>query len=222
MKSDFGTDQLLLTGPTSLWSIVMGKFLAAFAVFFITIIVTVLYPVLLSFHGTLDWPMIVGTYVGFVLLGASFIAIGVFISQAAEGVVGAAVLTFCALIITFIIDFLRPYMPTSDVAGLVWTIIMMMIPIFWLFRAGKKHSDYRSDCSDPGGGSGRTVVHRTRSVYGPYWKNSRMAVPHPAFFILLHRHTSLRRHSLLPQLYGILPVPDGTGSGKAAMAIGIQ
>jgi ABC-2 type transport system permease protein len=28
-------------------------------------------------------------------------------------------------------------MPTSDVAGLVWTIIMMMIPIFWLFRAGK-------------------------------------------------------------------------------------
>ena len=133
----FGTDQLLLTGPTGLWGIVLGKFLAAFAVFLATVLVTVVYPVLLSFHGRLDWAMIAGSYVGFLLIGAAFIAVGVFVSQASEGVVGAAVLTFCALMITFIIDFLQPYMPSTETAGLVWTVLLAAIPLFWLYSAGR-------------------------------------------------------------------------------------
>lgn len=133
----FRTDQLLLTGPSNLWGIVLGKYLAALTVFLITILVTAIYPILLSFHGKLEWPMILGSYVGFILLGSAFIAIGVFISQVSEGVVGAAVLTFCAIIITFIIDFMQPYMPTTELAGLVWSMIMMAIPLAWLYSAGK-------------------------------------------------------------------------------------
>ena len=136
----FSTDQLLLTGPASLWEIVMGKFLAALSVFLITIAVTFVYPILLSFHGRLDWPMIVGTYAGFILIGAAFIAIGVFISESSDGVVGAAILTFCAIIITFIIDFLQPYMPTTGISGLVWTVILMMIPLTRLYAAGKNRA----------------------------------------------------------------------------------
>jgi len=133
----FGTDQLILTGPSNLWGIVFGKFLAAYTVFLITIGVTFLYPLLLSFHGKLDWPMILGTYIGFILLGSSFIAIGVFISQLSEGVVSAAVLTFCALIITFIIDFMQQYMPAAELSGLVWAAILASIPLFWLYSAGR-------------------------------------------------------------------------------------
>jgi len=135
----FGTDQLILTGPSNLWGIVLGKFLAAYCVYLITIAVTFIYPLLLSFHGTLDWPMIAGTYTGFVLLGATFIAVGVFVSQASEGVAGAAVLTFCVLIITFIIDFMQRYMPTSDLSGLVWVAILVAIALFRLYSAGKNH-----------------------------------------------------------------------------------
>ncbi|MCD6342903.1 MAG: ABC transporter permease [Spirochaetaceae bacterium] len=133
----FGTDQLILTGPSNLWGIVFGKFLAAFTVFLITIGVTFLYPLLLSFHGKLDWPMIIGTYIGFILLGASFIAIGVFVSQSSEGIVSAAVLTFCALIITFIIDFMQQYMPATELSGLVWAAILIAIPLFWLYSKGR-------------------------------------------------------------------------------------
>ena len=133
----FGTDQLLLTGPSNLWGIVMGKFLAAYTVLLITMAVTMIYPVLLSFHGKLDWPMIFGSYIGIVLLGASFIAIGIFISQISEGVVGAAVLTFCALIITFIIDFMQQYMPVTEISGLVWSAILIAIPLFWLYSSGR-------------------------------------------------------------------------------------
>ena len=133
----FRTDQLLLTGPTPLSGIVLGKYFAALAVFLITVIITLIYPLLLSFHGSLEWAVIVGTYVGFILVGAAFIAIGVFISGAAEGVVGAAVLTFCSLIITFIIDFLRPNMPSTETAGLVWVIILAALPMLRLYTAGK-------------------------------------------------------------------------------------
>jgi len=71
------------------------------------------------------------------LLGASFIAIGVFVSQSSEGIVSAAVLTFCALIITFIIDFMQQYMPATELSGLVWAAILITIPLFWLYSKGR-------------------------------------------------------------------------------------
>jgi ABC-2 type transport system permease protein len=133
----FKTDQLLLTGPSNLWGVVLGKYLAALTVFLISVGVTVLYPVFLSFHGKLDWPMIIGTYAGFILLGGSFISIGVFVSQVSEGVVGAAVLTFCAIIVTFIIDFLQTFMPASELSGLVWMAILAGVPLIWVYSSGK-------------------------------------------------------------------------------------
>lgn len=136
-EKKFNTDQLLLTGPTGLWSIVMGKYLAAFIVFLTTIVITFLYPILLSFHGSLEWPRIIGTYIGFILMGGAFISIGVFISHIAEGIVSAAILTFCALMVTFIIDFLPSSMPTTEVSGLIWAAILCLIPILWLQFNGK-------------------------------------------------------------------------------------
>jgi ABC-2 type transport system permease protein len=133
----FGTDQLILTGPSNLQGIVFGKFLAAYTLFLITIAVTFIYPLLLSFHGKLEWPMIFGTYTGFILLGSAFIAIGVFISKLTESVAGAAILTFCAIIITFIIDFMQQYMPATELSGLVWAGILAALPLFWLYSMGK-------------------------------------------------------------------------------------
>lgn len=133
----FRTDQLLLTGPSNLWSIVTGKFLAAFMVYLITVVITVAYPVMISGHGRLEWSKIIGTYIGFVLLGGAFISIGVWVSSATEGVVGAAIVTFLALMITFIIDFLRPSMPSTEVAGLVWGGILALAVAFWVYWSSK-------------------------------------------------------------------------------------
>ncbi len=131
------TDKLLLTAPVNLWDIVLGKYFAAVIVFLITVAVTFLYPLFLSFHGKLEWSMIAGTYIGFILLGASFISVGVFVSQATEGVAGAAILTFCVLTITFIVDLLQPHMPSGETAGLVWVAILMALALFRLFSTGK-------------------------------------------------------------------------------------
>ena len=51
-----GTEQLLLTSPRSVTSIVLGKFLAAVTVILITLILSIIYPIIISFFGTVNIP----------------------------------------------------------------------------------------------------------------------------------------------------------------------
>ena len=63
------SDQLLLTSPLSLWSIVCGKFLAACAVFFLTLVCTGLYVIILSAYGNVSAIEVFVNYLGFFLMG---------------------------------------------------------------------------------------------------------------------------------------------------------
>ena len=47
------TDQLLLTAPISTKEIVFGKYLAAFGIFMVGVLITLIYPVILAFTGNL-------------------------------------------------------------------------------------------------------------------------------------------------------------------------
>lgn len=102
-ESKGGTLELLLTKPLSDWDIIMGKFLACFFLFLLSIIPTLIYyfsvyalgnPV-----GNIDTAGVMGSYIGLVLLGAVFCAIGVFSSsitrnQIVSFIVGAFVCYF--------------------------------------------------------------------------------------------------------------------------------
>ena len=70
------SDQLLLTSPLSLWSIVCGKFLAACAVFFLTLVCTGLYVIILSTYGNVSAIEVFVNYLGFFLMGCCLIAVG--------------------------------------------------------------------------------------------------------------------------------------------------
>lgn len=85
------SDQALLTSPTSLTEIVLGKFLAAFLLYFICCLIYLVYAVVISFFTTPEWPVILCTFLGTLLLGASLIAINIFISTLTESMVIAAV-----------------------------------------------------------------------------------------------------------------------------------
>ena len=116
------TDQLLITSPLSVTGIVLGKYLAAVGVFVITLLVTVLYPVMMSFFslGGLAWWEILGGYIGFLLMGSAFIAIGLFFSSTTDNQLIAAVETFAALLLIWILDYVAQSVPSSAVAGLVF------------------------------------------------------------------------------------------------------
>ena len=70
------TDQMLLTSPVSIPAIVLGKYLAAVTVFLISLVITGIFPVILSFFGTVAVAQILGSYIGFCLLCSAFIAVG--------------------------------------------------------------------------------------------------------------------------------------------------
>jgi ABC-2 type transport system permease protein len=120
-EARFRTDQLLLSSPVSITGIVLGKYLAAVGVFLATLAVTFSYPLIMSFYsmGRLAVWEIVGGYIGFFLLGASFIAVGLFISSLTENPFIAAVETFGALLFMWIIDWIQPSLPADSGSGLV-------------------------------------------------------------------------------------------------------
>ncbi|BCS80197.1 ABC transporter permease [Anaerocellum diazotrophicum] len=127
------TDQLLLTSPLKLTEIVLGKYLAAVGVFVLTIAITILYPVILSFYGDVPFGETVGAYIGFFLLGCAFISVGLFISSLTENQFVAAVVTFAALLLTWVIDWLESALPTDRTAGFVFVLILVGLIAGWLY-----------------------------------------------------------------------------------------
>lgn len=121
------TDQLLLTSPLKLRDIVLGKYFAALSVFFISIIITVLYPFILSRFGTIAIPEIFCGYVGLFLLGAAFISIGMFMSSLTENQVVAAALTFGALLFFYILENIQQILPSSRSSGIAFAIILAVL-----------------------------------------------------------------------------------------------
>ena len=76
-----GTEQLLLTAPRSVTSIVLGKFFAALIVLCIAVLFTLIYYVILMFLGTPNIKTSLVTILGFILLGAALISFGMFASS---------------------------------------------------------------------------------------------------------------------------------------------
>ncbi len=88
------SDQGLLTAPVGVFSIVMGKFLAAFLMFAIALAATLVPAVIITFFSSPDWAKIFCTFVGMLLCGGSLIAIGIFVSSLTQSQIVAAIGTF--------------------------------------------------------------------------------------------------------------------------------
>lgn len=90
------TEQLILTSPVSVFEMVMGKFLAAYTVFFVSTLISALQlPVLASYATEFNGAVAFGSLIALWLLGAAFIAVGTFFSSITESQVIAAL---CSLI----------------------------------------------------------------------------------------------------------------------------
>ena len=90
------TITFLLSAPVSVTEIVMGKFLAM--VIFLVLISSLIFLMALSLlpGGNLDFGLLISSYIGLTLLGASFAAIGLFVSCLTDQPVVAAVLSLGA------------------------------------------------------------------------------------------------------------------------------
>lgn len=120
------TDQLLLTSPLSVGDIVIGKYLASFSLFLITLAVTIFYPLILTQFGEIPAGQITATYIGFALMGGALIAIGVFVSSLTENQVIAAVGTIGILLLVWFTDWIQQGLPSGTTSGIVFAGILVL------------------------------------------------------------------------------------------------
>ena len=124
------TWEMLLTFPMRATELVLGKFLACLAFFVITLCATVTVPIMLTVLGEPDFGVILSGYLGTLLLGAYFLAIGIFFSGFCKDQIVAFVVTLLACFLIFLlgtnfaaayIDGLVPRLGTflAQVAGVI-------------------------------------------------------------------------------------------------------
>jgi len=87
-----GTLEVLMTLPVQEKEVVLGKFLAGFALLAVMLALTFNVPILVCALGDPDWGTIICGYLGSLLMGASFLAIGLFASALSENQIVAFIL----------------------------------------------------------------------------------------------------------------------------------
>ena len=107
-----GTEQLILTSPRSITSIVLGKFIAAGIIMLITEALTMMYFVILNYFGKPSLMVALSTLAGFFLLSLAYISFGMFASSITEIQIVASVITIGA----FLAMWFMPYV--NDIFGL--------------------------------------------------------------------------------------------------------
>lgn len=119
-----GTDEFLLTTPLTITSIVIGKYLAAVAVFLVMVAVTLVYPAVLYLFGEPDTGPLLSGYLGFFLLGSSFLSVGVFASSLTEDQAIAGMIGFALMILLWVLTWAAGVLPG------IWGDIARAISLF--------------------------------------------------------------------------------------------
>lgn len=117
-----GSYEMLLTLPVTFNDILVGKFLAG--VFFVAaaLVPTLAYPICVAFMGQLDWGTVAGGYMGALLLGSAFTAVGLFASSLTRNqiiafMVGMAICFTLTLIDKMLFFFPRPMLGVIGYLG---------------------------------------------------------------------------------------------------------
>ena len=107
------TEQLLLTAPVSIPSMVMGKFLASYAMFAGALIFSSLYFLLLIPYAPLKVATLVGNIIALLLVGMVFISIGLFVSSLTENQLSAAIGTIAIILVLMGIGMVSSLIPAN-------------------------------------------------------------------------------------------------------------
>jgi len=108
-----GSYETLLTLPVTYRDVVLGKFLAAAGFTAVMLAPTLLYPLTVSVLGSLDWGPVLGGYIGALLLGAAFSAIGLLSSSLTRNQIVAFIVGTAICFGLCLIDKMLFFLPQS-------------------------------------------------------------------------------------------------------------
>jgi ABC-2 type transport system permease protein len=98
-----GTMELLLTYPVRDGEVLAGKFLSALGLYAVLLVLTLLYPALVAYFTRVEWGPILTGYLGLLLVGATFLAVGLLMSSLTENQIVAGFVTFGILLAFWVI-----------------------------------------------------------------------------------------------------------------------
>jgi len=116
------TDQALLTAPIGIVPVIMAKFLSALIMLLICLSSYIIDGIILAFVASPDWSVIFGNIFAMLLMGSSFIAIGIFVSSLTESVMIAAVFSFAVNVLISMIDTISSTIPWEWLKNVLSTI----------------------------------------------------------------------------------------------------
>jgi ABC-2 type transport system permease protein len=107
-----GTIELLTTKPIKDVEIILGKFLAAWVVLGAALFPTFLYVLTMALLGSIDFGQVVTGYIGLMLMGGVFIALGLLASSLTDNQIVAFIMGFIFAFALFMVDKVLPYLPS--------------------------------------------------------------------------------------------------------------
>ncbi len=121
------TDQLLLTSPTGITGIVMGKYLALVTVFAIPVIVMCFFPLIMTRFGqeTLKWDYV--CILAFFVMGCAYLSVGMFISSCTENSIIAAVLCILFVFMTQMMSGIFTIISTGTFQSLLFLLALAVL-----------------------------------------------------------------------------------------------
>ncbi len=106
-----GTIEILTTLPIAEHHIVLGKYLSSVALLAVGLAFSLVYPISVHFLGNLDWGEVVSSYLGLLLLGAGFGAIGMFSSSLSRSQIVSFIVALVICFFFFILGKVLPIVP---------------------------------------------------------------------------------------------------------------
>ena len=104
-----GTIELLLTYPVRDGAVLLAKYLAALALYVLMLALTLLYPALVIYFTRPEWGPLLAGYLGLLLMGATFLAVGTFASSLTENQIVASITTFGVLLFLWVVGWSAEY-----------------------------------------------------------------------------------------------------------------
>lgn len=99
-----GTIELLMTLPIKDWQLVIGKFLAAYLLVIITILLTLIHYITVASLGEPDFGATVGGYIGLIMVVGVYLSIGIFTSSLTQNQIVAFIVSFVIIFFLFILN----------------------------------------------------------------------------------------------------------------------
>lgn len=126
-EKKIGTEELLFTSPISVNQIILGKYLASLIVLASMLLLTGILSIFTFAYGNPEFAPILVGYLGLFLMGAAFIAVGIFFSSLTENQIVSAILTFGALLLFWILNW------ASSAASGFWKDVLNYLSFFQHF-----------------------------------------------------------------------------------------